>query len=42
VSYEKGDWEGVSRYLEAIRIDGSLLPQIYIDAVIWAEAIISV
>lgn len=42
VSYEKGDWEGVSRHLEAIRIDGSLLPQIFIDAVIWAETIISV
>jgi len=42
VSYEKGDWEGVSRYLAAIRVDGSLLPQIYIDAVIWAENVIAV
>jgi c-di-GMP-related signal transduction protein len=39
--YEKGDWEGVLRYSEAVNIDGKLLPQIFIDAVMWAEAIVS-
>jgi c-di-GMP-related signal transduction protein len=39
--YEKGDWEGVSKYSEAIHMDGWLLPKIFIDAVIWADTIIS-
>jgi c-di-GMP-related signal transduction protein len=40
--YERGDWEGVSIYLDVINLDGGLLPQIFIDAVIWADTIVSV
>jgi c-di-GMP-related signal transduction protein len=39
--YEKGDWEGVSDCSAALKINSKLLPQIFIDAIMWAEAIVT-
>lgn len=40
ISYEKGDWEGVSNYSNHIQIDDQVLPQYFIKAINWADAIV--
>ena len=40
VSYEKGDWEGVSNFSNYIQIDDQVLPRYFITAINWADAII--
>jgi c-di-GMP-related signal transduction protein len=39
-SYEKGDWEGVSRFLNFIPVEDLELPQYFIKAINWADAIV--
>jgi c-di-GMP-related signal transduction protein len=39
-SYEKGDWEGVSRFLNFIPVKDRELPQYFIKAINWADAIV--
>jgi c-di-GMP-related signal transduction protein len=40
VSYEKGDWEGVSEFSSHIRVDEQVLPQNFVKAINWADAIV--
>lgn len=40
VSYEKGDWEGVSNFSDNIQIDDQVLPQYFVKAINWADAIV--
>jgi c-di-GMP-related signal transduction protein len=40
-SYERGDWEGVSECLKEININDDELPQLFLDSINWADAIIS-
>jgi len=40
VSYEKGDWESVSNFSDSIRVDSQELPQYFIKAINWADAIV--
>lgn len=37
LSYEKGDFESASKYAEQIKLDFSLIPDLYLDAVKWSE-----
>ena len=41
VSYEKGHWDRFSLYAQKLRIDESIVPQYYFDALNSAEGIVS-
>lgn len=38
ISYEKGDWDTTSAYLEKLGLDEAILPDIYLQSVAWANA----
>jgi len=40
VSYEKGDWEGVSKFSDQITVNDRELPQYFLKAINWADAIV--
>ncbi|MBN1626892.1 MAG: HDOD domain-containing protein, partial [Deltaproteobacteria bacterium] len=40
IAYEKGDWEGVSNFSDHIQIDDHVLPQCFVKAVTWADAVV--
>lgn len=40
VSYEKGDWEGVSSFSKSINAEEHTLPKYFFNAINWADAII--
>jgi c-di-GMP-related signal transduction protein len=40
VSYEKGDWAGVSTFSDHIHADDQVLPQFFMQAISWADAIV--
>jgi c-di-GMP-related signal transduction protein len=40
VSYEKGDWEGVSKFSNSIIVNDQALPQYFLNAINWADAIV--
>jgi c-di-GMP-related signal transduction protein len=40
VSYERGDWESVSKFSDDIRVDDKDLPQYFVKAINWADAIV--
>lgn len=40
VSYEKADWEGVSKFSNSIMVNDQVLPQYFLKAINWADAIV--
>ncbi len=41
ISYQTVDWEGFSRHAKKLRLDEAKVPQVYLEAVAWADQIAS-